>query len=348
MFSLGFLDKLKSFFQNLEAMLLMSLGMAVIAGSAVAAGYMAPMALLAIVVAVIGTSIGTFIIAGALRRFSPSVVSSDSSEVAKLKLERADVELKLDEELSKNERLEKSLKSKEDECHALERRLSMFANVTKIQPVLELVTGKFSFDITDFCEEKIPGEKDGAPQKHLLSGHYHQVQDFYRGVYKYSGELHLAADLAKINIYETDDEITIYGPFRYTPSISLDYEEKWLLPGRREQESLRGDTPDEMEVTEITVVKARDEKRAERQVQHVRQNLKNLKIIDSMECFTDNIVFEFVKALLKPACKKVKFVERVPVGMPPGMKTLGEFVTDFNSRIDKGNETQKKFPVDSR
>ncbi|MBQ7694244.1 MAG: hypothetical protein IJT50_03885 [Lentisphaeria bacterium] len=293
------IEKIKSFSRDVEAMLLLLLGIAIMAAAIVVAVHMAPLALLAIAVAVAGTFIGTFIIAGALRRFSPSVVSSVSSELEKLKKEKTDAESKLNEELSKNEQLERSLKSKEKECSTLERRLSMFANVTKIQPELKLEAGKFSFDITDFCEEKIPGEKDGTPQKHLLSGHYHQVRDFYRGVYKYSGELHLAADLAKINIYETDDEITIYGPFYYSPTISLDYEEKWLMPGRRERESLKGDTPEDMEVTELTVTKTRDEKNAEKQVQQVRQNLRNLKIIDSMECFTDNIVVEFVKAILK-------------------------------------------------
>ena len=254
--------------RDLRAMFSLLLGIAIMAAAIVAAVQMAPLALLAIAVAVTGTFIGTFFIAGALRRFSPAVVSSVSPELEKLKKEKADAESKLNDELSRNVRLEQSLKSKEEECHTLERRLTMFANVTKIQPELKLETGKFSFDITDFCEDPIPGEKVNQPQKHLLSGHYHQVQDFYRGVYKYSGELHLAADLTKINIYETDDEITIYGPFHYSPTISLDYEEKWLLPGRRERESSRGDTPEDMEVTEIIVTKTRDEKRAERQKHH--------------------------------------------------------------------------------
>ena len=201
---LSLFTKLRAFSRDLYATFLMALGILVIGLSTAVGCYMAPLALLAIAVVAVGTFAGTFIIAGALRRFSPSVVSSDSSEVAKLRQEREDAESKLHEELSKNEQMEQALKSKDEECRSLERRLSMFANVTKIQPELKLETGKFSFDITDFCEEPIPGEKDSTPQKHLLSGHYHQVQDFYRGVYKYSGELHLAADLAKINIYETD------------------------------------------------------------------------------------------------------------------------------------------------
>ena len=329
-FMSSFFGRLKSFVCDLWAML----GVVVIACSAIGAGYMVPMALLAIIVAVIGTFIGTFIIAGALRRFSKPALTSDSSEVAKLKQEREDVESKLQEELSRNEQLEQSLKSKEKECSTLERQLSMFANVTKIQPVLELVTGKFSFEIRDFLEKPIPGEKDSTPQKHLLSGHYHQEQEFYRGVYEYSGELHLAADLAKINIYETDDEITIYGPFHYTPTIGLGYEEKWLMHGRREREFSRGNSPEDMEVTEITVTKTRDEKNEELQIQQVRQNLRNLKIIDSMESFTNNIVVEFVKTLLKPSGKQVKFVPNLPDGMPSGVKTLGAFIDEYNARQD--------------
>ena len=53
----------------------------------------------------------------------------------------------------------------------------------------------------------------------------------------------------------------------------------------------------------------------------------------SLKAFSDNMVVEFVKLLLKPTGKTVKYLSKLPEDAPEGLTTLNDFVSDFNRRV---------------
>ena len=307
-------------FSNLGATLVLASGIAIMAIGIVGALWMMPTAFLPTLFSALGSFIGAFIIAGALHRF----VFSPSGDKAKLE----EAEAATREEQRKNRELSEALEKVKAEKEELQHRLTTFANVTEIQPVMKLVTGELSFDITDFCEKRLDDDKPG---KHLLSGKLHETPEFFRGVYRYSGKLNLAVDLAKIKVVETDDAITICGPFEYEPLLDLDHKAEWLMHGRREQEFRHGQTEKGMETCEIKVIKPRDPDFEDEQVAALHENLKYLKIIDSMKTFTDKIVVEFVKLMLAPTGKAITYSPTANEAF--STKTLNELVTAYNNRI---------------
>ena len=306
---------------NLGAALNLGLGIAITIGGIAIACY-APQ-FLSLPIAALGGFIGGFVIARAIPHFVPDP-SSDKG-----KLEEAEVGL--EEEKLANRMLAVKLREVQDENAKLQHRLATFANITKIHPVMKLVTGELAFDITDFYEKKLDVNEGKPPVKHLLSRKYHEMIEFYRGVYKYSGKLNLAVDLANIKVVETDREITICGPFDYKPLLDLDRKAKWLMHGRREQEFRHGKSEDDLETYEIKVTKVRDQEIAEEQISALRENLKAIKIIEPMRVFTDRLVVEFVRLMLAPTGKSIKYS---PVANDfYSVKTLGELVAAFNDKI---------------
>ena len=311
--------RIKDFLTNLEAMLFLALGILVIAVSVGFSIYLKPLSLPVILIAAAGSFCGAILIAGAFRRFTPKVLcNNDKLELEKAKSQLADKE--------------KAICELKEENENLNHRLKTFVNITKIQPALKLVTGEISFDITDFLEKIL---KDGKPTRHPITGNYHQLRELYRGVYQYSGTLHLAANLEKLNIYETDTAITIYGPFDYTPMLGTDYKEKWLLHGRREKVMLFGDCENAMKEKEIKVTETLDYDNEEFQRTQVRERLQNLDMINSMKIYTDKIIIEFLKVMLHPTGKEIIFKGHVS-DLPAGLKlrTLQEFIEDYNNEID--------------
>ena len=322
----------RDIFGNGYAMSLLLSGIGVIAVSVGVAIKVQITALPAIAISASGTFVGTFIVARALRRFSKSYFRSESEEVAKAEQARIDAESKLRNEIARASRLEQDVEAAQDKIHHLEHRLSIFANVTEIQPACELVIGKCGFDITDFHEEEIARDEDEKP--HLLSKNYHLAKEYYRGVYEHSGVLKLAVDLPRINLRETEHEILVYGPFAYNTSIETGSEHhKWKLKGRREREYWKGSGRDDMELVAVKVTRLKDDMRMERQEAAVMDQIRNLKTVDSMKSFSDNMVVEFVKLLLKPTGKTVKYLPSLPADAQEGLTTLSDFVADFNRRL---------------
>ena len=322
----------KDMLGNGYAMSLLLGGLGIIAASIGVALKVQITALPAIAISATGTFVGTFIVARALRRFSKSYFRSESEEVAKAEQARIDAESKLRLEIARSSRLEQDIEAAQDKIQNLEHRLSIFANVTEIQPACELVIGKCGFDITDFHEEEIDREEGEKP--HPLSKNYHLAKEFYRGVYERSGVLKLAVDLPRINLRETEREILLYGPFAYNTSIETGSEHhRWKMKGRREREYWKGSSKDDMELVAVKVTKLKDEKRAEQQEEAVQDQIRNLKAVDSMKSFSDNMVVEFVKLLLKPVGKPVRYFPTLPDDAPEGITTLSDFVSDFNRRL---------------
>lgn len=311
--------RIKDFVTNLKAMLFLAFGFAVIALSVGLSIYLKPLSLPVILIAAAGTFCGALLIAGAFRRFTPAVYCNDKLELDKAKSQLADKE--------------KEIRELQEENKHLNHRLKTFVNITKIQPALKLVTGEISFDITDFLEKII---KDNGVTRNPLTRNFHQIRELYRGVYQYSGTLHLAANLEKLNMYETKTAITIYGPFDYTPMLGTDYQEKWLLHGRREKVMLSGDCEDAMKEKEIKVTEILDYDNEERQRTLVRERLHNLDMINSMKIYTDKIIIEFLKLMLHPTGKEIIFENHVPDRLPVGLKlkTLQEFIEEYNKEID--------------
>ena len=198
---------IRTVFTNLWATLFLGSGIALAGGGIGVAIWMSPLAILPILISAAGGLAGAFVTAGALRRFV------DRPDGVKRELETAEAAVR--EEQRKNHELSETLARVQKENETLRHRVETFANVTKIQPVLKLVTGELTFDITDFCEKRLD---DNKSEKHPLSRKLHETMEFYRGVYKYSGKMNLAVDLAKIKVVETDDTITICGPFQYDRS----------------------------------------------------------------------------------------------------------------------------------
>lgn len=312
-------ERIKDFVNNLKAMLFLALGMAVIALSVVFSIYLSPRSLPFVLIAAAGTFCGALLIAGAFRRFTPTVYAND-----KFILESVKEQLK-----EKADEIQKLVKKNE----VLEHQLKTFVNITKIQPAFKLVTGEIAFDITDFLEKII---KDNEPARNPITRNFHQIRELYRGVYKYSGTLHLAANLEKLNIYESQTAITIYGPFDYTPMLGTDYKEKWLLHGRREKVMLAGDCENAMREKEIKVTAALDYDNEEIQRTLVREKLQNLDMVNSMKIYTDKIIIEFLKLMLHPTGKEIIFEDRVPDRLPVGLKlkTLQEFIEEYNQAMD--------------
>lgn len=324
----------KRLFANIGATIVLFIGIAIMAAGIGGALWMMPTAFLPTIISSMGGFIGAFIIAGVLHRFAISP-NNDNGKLEEALAETKEVQQK-NLELSKSlEKAEESLKKERDalkkvqaENAKLLHRLDTFVNITKIQPVMKLVTGELTFDITDFYEKRLD---DNEPYKHLTSRKMHENPEYYRGVYKYSGRLNMAVDLAKIKMVETADSIIICGPFEYEPLLNLDYETKWLMHGRREQEFRHGQSEKDMETYEIKVNKTRDPDLEEEQVNLVQKNLKNLKIVDSMRTFTDKIVVEFIKLMLAPTGKKIAYS---PTGNGAfSTKPLSELVTNYNNKI---------------
>lgn len=314
------IGRIKDLVANLKAMFFLIFGIAVIASSVGFSIYSSPRSLPVVLIAAAGTFFGAFLISGAFRRFTTPMYGNDKQVLEKAKSQLKDKE-------------EEILRLK-DENRDLNHRLETYVNITKIQPALKLVTGEVSFDITDFMEKII---SDDDPTQHPITRNFHQNRELYRGVYKYSGTLHLAANLEKLNVYETKTAITIYGPFDYTPMLGTDYKEKWLLHGRREKVLLSGKCKDAMREKEIEVTSILDYDNEELQRTFVRERLQNLEIVNSMKTYTDKIIIEFLKLMLHPTGKQIIFEPRVPDGLPVGLKlkTLQEFIEDYNRERDK-------------
>ena len=309
----------------------LGLGLAVTLGGIVMASYMPHV--LSLPITALSGFIGGFVIARAIPRFVPDP-SSDKS-----KLEEAEVGL--EEEKLANRMLAVKLREAQDENAKLQHRLATFANITKIHPVMKLVTGELAFDITDFYEKKLDCDEGKQPVKHFLSRKYHEMIEFYRGVYRYAGKLNFAVDLANIKVVESDREITICGPFDYKPLLDLDHKAKWLMHGRREQEFRHGKNEGNLETYGIKVIKVRDHENEDEQISALHENIRNIKIIEPMKVFTDKLVVEFVKLMLAPTGKSIKFSPIANELYPT--KTLGELVAAFNDKIEQ--LLPSKFPV---
>ena len=65
----------------------------------------------------------------------------------------------------------------------------------------------------------------------------------------------------------------------------------------------------------------------------VKASVKNLKMIEQMKTFTDNIVKKMIELMLKPTGKQIKFMESIPEDGRK-LERLGEFISDFNRRIE--------------
>ena len=328
------LKRCKGIFTNGYGMAMLLGGIGVIALSVGVAIKVQITALPAIAISATGTFVGTFIITRAMRRFSKSYFSTDSAALVKSEQARLDTELELRSEKAKALRLEQDIKAATEKISSLEHRLSIFANVTAIQPACEMVVGNCNFDITDFYEEELSSEESEKP--HLISKNYHMVKEFYRGVYERAGVLKLAVDLPKINVRETDREIFVYGPFTYNTSIDIKSDDKnWKMKGRREREYWKGADKDDMELVAVKVTKLNDEKRSLQHERDVRDKIKNLEIVNSVKPLSDNMVLGFLKLMLKQTGKEIKYVPELPEITPEGMLTLGEFITDFNRRVEE-------------
>ena len=312
----SFLKGFMKLFTNVKATMILGIGIAIMATGIAIAIWMMPTAFLPTIVSAFSSFIGTFIIVGALPRFifSPS-----------------DEKKELEETQRKNLELKEALEKAQKEQKKLLDRLDTFANITKIQPVMKLVTGEFTFDITKYYEDPIEDDKSDKPDRHLITRKYHEDPEFYRGVYNYSGQLSLAVDLSKIKLVESDDTIMLCGPFEYEPKLDPSYKEKWKMRGRREVEHRHGQKENEMETYEINVKKIMEPLWEEKKENEFRENLKNLDIIDSMKPFTDKMVIEFVKLLLAPTGKAVTYT---PIANEAfSTKTLGELVKAYNNRV---------------
>lgn len=323
----SFLKGFMKLFTNVKATIILFMGIAIMAFGIGGALWMMPTAILPTIISSLGGFIGAFIIAGVLHHFAIDT-SSDNGKLEKAMAETMEVQQK-NLELSKSlEKAEEALKGVQAENAELLHRLDTFVNITKIQPVMKLVSGELSFDITDYYEKQLGDIKQ---EIHPLTRKIHEIRDVYRGVYKYSGQLNMAVDLAKIKVVETADTITICGPFVYQPLLDLDYNDKWLMYGRREQERYHGRSENDMEIDEIQITKNRDLTLEEEQKRLLKDNLKNLKVIDSMKNFTDKIVVEFVKLMLAPTGKKITYSPTDNEAF--STKTLDELVKAYNSKV---------------
>ena len=139
-----------------------------------------------------------------------------------------------------------------------------------------------------------------------------------------------------MKISDSKDAITIYGPFAYTPTLSIDSTGEWLLRGRREKVRLCGDSKNDMEENKIAVTKIRDYKNEDEQEKLVRERLKNLDMINPIKIYSDKIIIEFLKLMLHPTGKEIIFEDRIPDRLPVGLKlkTLQEFIEEYNKEID--------------
>ena len=321
----------ENFYNKVKAVSAMLLGIVIIAGSVGTALGLSLLSWPSVIITLTGTFIGTFMIFGSLRQFSKGYFRAESEELAKSEQARIIAESELSNEKAKNNRLEQELDTARKNNLELEHRLTVFANVTKIQPAFKIVPAEIDFDINDFYEKPID---DAKISQNFFTKKYTKEQDFYRGVYHYSGKTFLMVDLATIKLFDADDKITIYGPFAYSQACEPQKEE-WLLHGRREHESWFGKSEEDMAVDEmeITVTKTLDYNGEEEQKALVRENVKHLKMIEQMRTFTDCIVKHLIEAILMPTGKQIIFIESNPVEVP-NLTTLGEFISDFNRRIE--------------
>ena len=327
-------QRIKTLFTNLGTIITLCIGIMIVAAGFGGALLMKPSAAGSILVSTLSSLVGGFIIARAWHR-SATLPSDDNGKLEEVLAETRKVQqknLELSRSLEKaEEALEKekeALGKEKAEKTELQHRLDTSVNVTKIQPAMKLVTSELSFDITDFYEKPL-GEEHYT---RLLTRKEHKDPVFYRGVYKYAGQAELRVDLSKIKLTESADRITICGPIEYEQKIMQDENEsKWLMHGRREEEAHHGQTEKEMEVYEIKVKEVRDRDLEDEHIKVLKENVKKLKLFDSIKASTDKLVVEFVKMMLAPTGKQITYNPTANEAI--STRTLGEFVTDYNNRV---------------
>lgn len=325
-----FLSKVKDFFNNLKAALLIAIGIALIAIAVGGSIYLSFISLPVILITACGTFLGSCLIVGAFNKLTVSPISND-----RIKLQEA--ESKLDQEEKENQRLK-------TENRNLNDRLKTHVNITKIQPALQLVTGIVSFDITDYRNQE---EKAGGIKKHNLTvdkdKKFSQEKVYYRGVFHCSGDLKLATNLENLQIYvPTDsDEIIIIGDFAYSSSLITEtYKKGWLMRGRRETEILRGPDESNMKTAEIKVELGKENENEEKQENDNWDKLSKVADkFDFMKINSDEMIKQLIKIMLQPTGKTVKFRCGESIENPKGqITTLKNYIDEYNLEIDKKQE----------
>ena len=310
-------QKIRNPLNNLWAFIVLILGIAIMVAGVGFAFWMKFSLILSIIISAIGGLIGGIIIDGALRRFDFKNGEND-------KLEK-----ELEEEQKKNRELSEALKKAETDKIDLQRRLDTSTNITRIQPVMKLIVGEISFDTVNYYEKPLDEEKTKTGLTGLITRKVKKSREYYRGVYKYSGQAELRVDFAKIKVAETDDTITICGPLEYEQKVIPNLKEcEWRMHGRHEREEYQGTSDKDMELAAITVTKTQDQTLEKEQMDLLQDDI--LKITDSMKTSGDRLVFEIVKLLLAPTGKQITYDPTASAAIPT--RTLGELVADHNRR----------------
>ena len=334
------LKKVECILNELQGMILLLLGIGVIAFAIVAALWIR-LPILPVVISAGGTFIGTFIITCAMRRFSKSFFNSyESDALLKANQEKLDAELELQNAKAENSRLEQDNESKEDEIRSLKHQLSISSNnVGLIYPSSELICGKLPFHINDFYEKPINEELKIYTNIPFIKK-YNITKEFYRGVYERSGVLNFAVDLSKINIFETENEIAVYGPFAYKTSIDngTDHRE-WKMRGRREREHWEGFRKGDVKLVSVEVTDFNNEKWEKIQEKDIQDRINSWDKIDpNVKFVLDKMVFEDVKIMLKPTGKKIIYCPEFAVGESQEKTiALNDFISDYNKRLENKN-----------
>lgn len=311
----SFWKGVKELFTNVWAASVLGLGIAIVALGIAGALLIPPRwAIGPTIVSALCSFIGAAVIVRAVDRFVVHP-STDKEKLAEAERENQEIRAELKRSREKNEELQ--------------HRLDVSVNVTKIRPALKLTPCVIDFDITDFYEKELARrqKKGGLP----IIGRTREEVEFYRGVYRYSGRLNVSVDLCKIRLVETEDAITIFGPFDYELSEVIDgagSKGEWLMHGRRELEFREQGKPPRVEVRDY-----RDPDLETEQAETVRRSLSRPKFFASMQPANDQFVVEFLKLMLAPTGKKIRYSEEAGESLPT--KTLEEFVAAYNSRVGK-------------
>lgn len=331
-------EKTKCISNNAYGMLLLLFGIGVIAFSMVAA-LSTSGRLLPVVISAVGTFFGTFIITRAMRRFSKSFFNDESKELLNANQAKLDAELELQNETARRKQAEHDLEAANDEIRSLKHQRSISSdNVGLIYPSRELIVGKLPFHITDFYNLPIgnkPIVHSDLVSKLPFVEKFNMTKEFYRGVYERSGVLNFSINLSEINIFETENEILVCGPFAYRITIDADDHREWKMRGRCEREVWEGSARDKMKIVSVEVTELNNEKWQKKQEQDVQKRITGLDKIDvHMKSILDQMVFGSVEAMLLPTKKKIRFMPDLPEEMAQEkLMTLNDFISDFNRRM---------------
>lgn len=286
-------DAVVRFARKLTLGVIALLGLAILIGSVGFAIY-TPTKLLAVIVAAVGCTFGTAVLALILPKLSIVKLDEDREQIATEKQLRAQVE----DKLARVTELEKDKASLQAD---IERQKRMRVDVNAYRTILRLGLIQLDMDATDFKRTEL----ERIDRSHRLDPRRSQVRE-YVGVLKYKFQANLGVDLTKLRFHDrAPDTIEISGLRPEYQGMQND-EKDWALREIRihklhEAGDLRG------EAYEVITGSPEFVSHSEDQEKEFKRRINNGIAFKSMDAHIVKMASEVLRLVLAPLGRNIVF-----------------------------------------